>query len=385
MPEEGAGREGIPGGRAMSVTATALTKPDEEQRGALVERVFHGGIAVLEMLSIYVGDRLGLYRALAHAGPSTANQLAQSAGIDARYAREWLEQQAVAGLLEVATESTDGTKRAYRLPPGHAEVLLDGDSLNYLLPITWAIPGLAATLPALIEAYRRGGGVPYGDYGADFRNGIALLNRPMFLNQLGSEWLPAMADVDRRLRADPPAKVADVGCGTGWSSIAIAKAYPKARVDGFDLDQPSIASARENAANAEIGDRVTFEARDAAAARGAGTYDLVTAFETIHDMSDPVRVLTAMRALVALGGTVLVADEKVAEAFIAPGDELERFMYGWSVLHCLPVGRVDPPALGTGTVMRPEILRRYASQAGFSGIEILPIEHDFWRFYRLRP
>jgi len=156
-----------------------------------------------------------------------------------------------------------------------------------------------------------------------------------------------------------------------------------ARVEGFDLDEPSIASARENAANAGIGDRLKFEARDAAAGGRAGTYDLVTAFETIHDMSDPVSVLMAMRALVAPGGAVLIADEKVAEAFTAPGDELERFMYGWSVLHCLPVGRVDPPALGTGTVMRPEILRRYASQAGFSGVEILPIEHDFWRFYRL--
>jgi SAM-dependent methyltransferase len=383
MPEEGAGRKGIPGGRAMSVTASALTKQDEEQRGALVDRVFHGGIAVLEMLSIYVGDRLGLYRAVAESGPSTAAQLARAAGIEERYAREWLEQQAVAGLLEVATESADGTKRAYRLPPGHAEVLLDGDSLNYLLPITWAIPGLAATMPALLAAYRRGGGVPYGDYGAEFRNSIALLNRPMFLNQLGSEWLPAMSDVDRRLRADPPAKVADVGCGTGWSSIAIAKAYPKVRVDGFDLDQPSIASARENAAKAGIDDRLTFESRDAAAGGRSGTYDLVTAFETVHDMSDPVTVLRAMRALIAPGGAVLVADEKVAEAFTAPGDELERFMYGWSVLHCLPVGRVDPPALGTGTVMRPDILRGYARQAGFSGVEILPIEHDFWRFYRL--
>jgi 2-polyprenyl-3-methyl-5-hydroxy-6-metoxy-1,4-benzoquinol methylase len=368
----------------MSVATSALTKQDEEQRGVLVERVFHGGIAVLEMLSIYVGDRLGLYRALARSGRSTSTQLAQSAGIDERYAREWLEQQAVAGILEVATESTDGANRAYRLPPGHAEVLLDSDSLNYLLPITWAIPGLAATLPALLTAYRRGGGVPYEDYGAEFRTSIAMSNRPMFLNQLGREWLPAMADVDRRLRADPPARVADVGCGTGWSSIAIATAYPKVRIDGFDLDEGSIASARENAAKAGIGDRLRFESRDAAAAGQAGSYDLVTAFETIHDMSDPVRVLTAMRALVAPGGAVLVADEKVAEVFTAPGDEVERFMYGWSVLHCLPVGRVDPPALGTGTVMRPEILRRYASQAGFSGVEILPIEHDFWRFYRLR-
>jgi 2-polyprenyl-3-methyl-5-hydroxy-6-metoxy-1,4-benzoquinol methylase len=369
----------------MSVSISALSEQDEAQRRALVERLFRGGLAVLEMLSIYVGDRLGLYRALAQDGSSTAPQLARSAGIHERYAREWLEQQAVAGLVEVASDNPDGATREYRLAPGHAEVLLDPDSLNYLVPIVWAIPGLAAALPALFDAYRGGGGVPYKDYGTEFRNSIASLNRPMFKNLLGNHWLPAMPDVDRRLRADPPARVADVGCGTGWSSIAIAQAYPKVRVDGFDIDEPSTRTARENAAKAGIDDRVRFEVRDAADPDNAASYDLVTAFETIHDMSDPVAALRAMRGLVAPGGAVMVADERVAESFSAPGDELERFMYGWSVLHCLPVGRVDPPALGTGTVMRPETLRRYARQAGFSGVEILPIEHDFWRFYRLLP
>jgi SAM-dependent methyltransferase len=369
----------------MGVATSTLTKKDEEQRGELVERMFHGAIAVLEMLSIYVGDRLGLYRVLVDKCPLTAIQFARAAGIDERYAREWLEQQAVAGLIEVETPDTDSAQRTYRIPAGHAEVLLDRDSLSYLVPLTWAIPGLTRTMPALFEAYRGGGGVPYSDYGAEFRDSIASLNRPMFLNQLGSEWLPAMPDVDQRLRADPPAKVADVGCGTGWSSIAIARAYPKARVDGFDLDGPSIKKARENAAKAGIGDRLTFEARDAAAGGQAASYDLVTAFETIHDMADPVAALRAMRSLVAPGGAVLVADERVAETFTAPGDELERFNYGWSVLHCLPVGRVDPPALGTGTIMRPETLRRYAREAGFSGVELPPIQHDLWRFYRLMP
>jgi 2-polyprenyl-3-methyl-5-hydroxy-6-metoxy-1,4-benzoquinol methylase len=367
----------------MSATVSSLTKQDEEQRGALVGRLFQGSIAVMEMLSVYVGDRLGLYRALAKEGPLTTGGLARAAGIHERYAQEWLEQQAVAGLLEVTIPTPEAEKREYRLPPGHAEVLLDADSLNYMAPLAWAIPGLAATLPALFAAYRGGGGVPYQDYGAEFRNSIAFLNRPMFKNQLGKDWLPAMPDLDARLRADPPARVADVGCGTGWSSIAIAQAYPKVRVDGFDVDDPSIASAQQNAAASGVSDRVTFAVRDAADPRLAGAYQLVTAFETIHDMANPVSALRAMRSLVAPGGAVLVADERVAESYTAPGDELERFMYGWSVLHCLPVGRVDPPALGTGTIMRPDTLRRYAREAGFSGLEVLPIEHDFWRFYRL--
>lgn len=367
----------------MSATISALSKQDEAQRDELAQRLLSGGLAVLEMLSIYVGDRLGLYRVLADKGPLTAGQFARAAGIDERYAREWLEQQAVAGLIEVENAAAESRQRTYRMPPGHATVLLDPDSLCYLLPLTWAIPGLAETLPALLAAYRGGGGVPYSDYGAEFRDSIASLNRPMFLNQLGSEWLPAMPDVDRRLRADPPARVADIGCGAGWSSIAVAKAYPKVGVDGFDLDEPSITAARENAAKAGISDRLTFFSRDAASGGQAASYDLVTAFETIHDMADPVAALRAMRSLVAPGGAVLVADERVAETFTAPGDEVERLSYGWSVLHCLPVGRVDPPARGTGTVMRPETLRGYAREAGFSGVKILPIEHDLWRFYRL--
>jgi 2-polyprenyl-3-methyl-5-hydroxy-6-metoxy-1,4-benzoquinol methylase len=128
---------------------------------------------------------------------------------------------------------------------------------------------------------------------------------------------------------------------------------------------------------------VTFEVRSAADPAGSGQYDLVTAFETVHDMADPVGALRAMRQLMAPEGSVVIADERVAEEFVAPGDEVERFMYGWSALHCLPVGMVDPPAIGTGTVMRPATLNRYATDAGFQGFEILPIEHDFWRFYRL--
>jgi hypothetical protein len=111
----------------------------------------------------------------------------------------------------------------------------------------------------------------------------------------------------------------------------------------------------------------------------------VTAFETVHDMADPVGALRAMRALTAPRGAVVIADERVAEQFVAPGDEVERFMYGWSALHCLPVGMVDAPAAGTGTVMRPSTLRRYAAEAGFAAVEVLPIEHDFSRFYRLTP
>jgi 2-polyprenyl-3-methyl-5-hydroxy-6-metoxy-1,4-benzoquinol methylase len=355
----------------------------EQRRDALVERIFGSCIGFMEILSIYVGDRLGFYRALVDDGGATASQLAEATGTNERYAREWLEQQAVAGILEVDDANAQPEERRYRLLGGHDEVLLERDSLNYAAPLTQQMVGITRALPAVLEAFRTGAGVPYPDYGEDIREGIAYANRAMFVNLMGTEWLPAIPDVHERLQVDPPARVADVGCGTGWSSISIARAYPKVRVDGFDLDEDSIAEAKAKAEAEGLSDRVTFQVRDASDPELSGRYDLAIAIECIHDMSRPVEALRAMRSMVSSDGAVLVVDERVAEEFTAPSDEIERLMYGFSILHCLPVGMAEQPSVGTGTVMRPAILRRYASEAGFSEVEVLPIEHDIWRFYRL--
>jgi SAM-dependent methyltransferase len=210
-------------------------------------------------------------------------------------------------------------------------------------------------------------------------------NRLMFINLLGQEWLRQVPDVHARLQADPPARVADVGCGTGWSSVAIARAYPKVHVDGFDLDATSIEIAQANAAQAGLNDRVNFHVRDAADPALAGQYELVTAFETLHDMARPVEALRAMRSLAVDGAAVIVADERVGEMFASPGTDVERLNYGFSVLHCLTVGMADHPSAATGTVLRLPMLRWYASEAGFRGVSVLPIDHDFWQFYRLLP
>jgi 2-polyprenyl-3-methyl-5-hydroxy-6-metoxy-1,4-benzoquinol methylase len=243
--------------------------------------------------------------------------------------------------------------------------------------------GITRPLPTVLEAFRTGGGVPYPEYGEDMRVGIANANRPMFVNFMGTEWLPAIPDVHERLQADPPARVADVGCGAGWSSISIARAYPKARVDGFDLDEDSIAEAKANAEAEGLADRVTFQVRDAADPELSGRYDLAIAIECVHDMGRPVEALEAMRSMAGEDGAVLVVDERVGEDFVAPSDEIERLMYGYSILHCLPVGMAEQLSAATGTVMRPATLRRYATKVGFSGVEILPIENELWRFYRL--
>jgi 2-polyprenyl-3-methyl-5-hydroxy-6-metoxy-1,4-benzoquinol methylase len=355
----------------------------EQRRDALVERIFGSSIGFMEILSIYVGDRLGFYRALAGDSGATVSQLADATGTHGRYAREWLEQQAVAGILEVESADAEPEERRYLLPKGHDEVLLERDSLYYAAPLAQQMVGITRPLAAVLEAFRTGGGVPYPEYGEDMREGIAYANRAMFVNLMGTEWLPAVPDVHERLQVDPPARVADIGCGTGWSSISIARAYPKVRVDGFDLDENSIAEAKTNAEAEDLTDRLTFQVRDAADPELSGRYDLAIAIECIHDMSRPVHALWAMRSLVGENGTVLVVDERVGEDLTAPSGEIERLMYGFSILHCLPVGMAEQPSAGTGTVMRPATLRRYASEAGFSEVEVLPIENDLWRFYRL--
>lgn len=354
-----------------------------ERRDALMDRFFEATVGAMDLASVYLGERLGWYRALADLGDATPAELAERAGTSERYTREWLEQQAVTGILDV-TDTGDPATRRYTLPPGHDEALTNSDSLAFVTPLSKQAMGMTGVMPALLDAVRVGGGVPYEDYGADVREGIAEANRVMFINQLASEWLPAMPDIDARLRdAGRPARVADIGCGTGWSSIAIASGYPAARVDGIDVDDASIRDARRNARAAGVDDRVAFQARDAGDPGLAGQYDFACAFECIHDMANPVATLRAMRSLVGPGGTVLIGDERVADAFTAPGDLVERLMYGASVLHCLAVGMAEQPSVATGTVMRADTFRDYAEQAGFSAVEVLPIDNPVWRFYRL--
>ncbi len=355
------------------------------QRDAFVERFLQSIAGTFNLFSIYIGDQLGLYRALAEGGPATSAELAAHTGTHERYIREWLEQQTVAGILQVEDENHGNHARRFSLPHGHAEPLIDCSSLNYVAPLAQLLIGAVRPLPAVLEAYRSGGGVPFEEYGEDLREGQAAINYPAFWHQLPREWLPAIPDLHARLQADPPARVADIGCGYGWSSLGIARGYPKVLVDGFDLDAPSIERARWNAKRSRLAERVRFQVRDAGDPSFAGRYDLVTAFECLHDMNNPVGALQTMRRLLKKDGIVLIVDERVGDAFTPEGNDVERMMYGWSILHCLPVGMTDENAAGTGTVMRADTLRRYASEAGFSQVEILPIEHFFFRFYRLTP
>ncbi|MEE4601277.1 MAG: methyltransferase domain-containing protein [Desulfobacteraceae bacterium] len=366
---------------------TAINITEEfnlRQRDQFMGRMIQSTSGYFDILTIYLGERLGLYRALDGQNTLTSEELAARTGTYERYIREWLEQQTVAGIIEVIDSAASPQERRYQLPAGHAEVLLDRESVNYLAPITRLLVGISRPLPSLIEDFRTGRGLPWETYDEDAREGVAELNRPLFLQQLGQEYLPIVKDVHRRLQADPPARVADMGCGLGWSSIGLANAYPKIKVDGFDIDSASIEAARVNTKEAYLEDRVRFYVRDAGDASLKGKYDLVTAFECIHDMADPVAALRTMLDLAGPDGSVIVMDERTAETFTPQGNEIEALLYGFSILTCLPTGMAEHPSVETGTVMRPDTLRRYAAEAGFCDVEILPIDNFFFRFYRLK-
>ncbi len=362
----------------------AAAAPPASATEALVGRLFQATIDTLEIASVHLGGRLGFYRSLADEGDATPRELAARTGTVERYVREWLEQQAVAGFLTVDDPAAEPGERRYGLPPDHRAVFVDEEDLNYVTPLAILAMGVTRPMDALLAVYRTGGGVPYEDYGADVREGIEGINRPMFVNQLAG-WLASIPEVDARLRTAPPARVADLACGSAWSSIAIARAYPDVAVDAIDIDAASIETARATVVAAGLAGRVRPAVHDASDPELSGRYDLVTIFEALHDMNHPIEALRMARSLLAPGGSVVVADERVAERFTAPGDEIERFNYGWSVLHCLAVGMLDDDSAGTGTVMRPDTVRAYAAKAGFGRVHVVPIEHDFWRFYRLVP
>jgi predicted transcriptional regulator len=255
--------------QALTTTVDPTSGAGEaERRDALAERLFKSVIESMELASVWLGLRLGLYETLREHGPATVTELAERAGVDARYAREWLEQQAVAGLLDVEDATGDAEGRRYRLPAAHAGVLLDADHPAHTGAAAWWMGSLAEVLRRVPDLYRSGQGLPYPEYGADCRLAIANFNRPMFVNDLAG-WFAAVPELQARLQAEG-ARVLDVGCGIGWSSISLARAFGSLRVDGIDADEASIAEAGRLAAEAGVADRVRFRVADAAELEAAG-------------------------------------------------------------------------------------------------------------------
>jgi 2-polyprenyl-3-methyl-5-hydroxy-6-metoxy-1,4-benzoquinol methylase len=347
--------------------------------GSLEDRLISAATATLEMYSIHLGRTLGLYAVLAE-DARTPGQLAEAAAIHPRYAREWLEQQAVAGFISVENATSPAEERLYRLDSHAAAVFTGEEDPSHVSPLADLLAGIGQTLDEVVDAYRTGGGVSFAAYGPHLMHGQGAINRPAFTHDLVPAWIGAVDGLTDRLNRG--ATIADLGCGVGWAAIAMAAQLPGARVFGWDSDPESIAAARRNAEQAGV--EVRFELADAAAMGREGPFDLITILEALHDMSNPEAVLRAAGEVLAEDGLILVADERVADEFTAPGDELERMMYGWSVTHCLPAAMSEQPSAAIGTVIRAPIVHELARSAGFSSSETLDADAGFFQLHVLR-
>lgn len=360
---------------------------------AYTDRVVAAVVGFAETASIVVGGELGWYAALAAAGSSgvTESRLAAETRTHERYAREWLEQQAMAGFVELVStgpgDDADPASRRFRLPEGGAETFAKTDSLTAVMPMVRMLRAGFAQMPELLHAYRSGGGVPWAQLGDEARNSQADGNEPWFEQRLA----PALASVEpvHRVLSRPGAQIADLGCGCGWSTLALARAYPGSAVTGIDIDAPSIRQAQENASAGNLEGRTTFLLADAGDPLEPSSQDAVFIFEALHDMPFPEQVLAAVRRMVKPDGVVVVMDEAAADAFspnsgTPEADMLERLLYVYSLLVCLPDSMSTPGSAATGTLLRPPLLERYAQGAGYAGVEQMPIE-DFsvFRFYQL--
>ncbi|MFQ5907258.1 MAG: class I SAM-dependent methyltransferase [Thermoplasmata archaeon] len=344
----------------------------------LAERIAQEINGAMSAMTLYIGHRLGLFEALEETGPTTAPGLARRTGLSERYILEWLSALSAGGYLTYDPDSSD-----FSLPQAHREALLDAESPVYALPFVRFPVSIAAALPGVIEAFKTGGGVPYEAYGHEFVGAQGLQSRYTFLHELAEQWIGAMPDVRDRLAAG--GRALEVGCGVGWAAIGLAHGFPAATIDAVDPDATSIRAARQNVESEGLSDRIDLHESIIEEAGLEGPYDLVAAFEVLHDLPYPVKGLKRMRELASPGGTVLIVDEAVEDSLEENANFMGHLFYNFSVLHCLPQSMTAPNSAGTGTVLTPTTLNHYAEKAGFSAVDVLPVEHPMFRLYRLTP
>lgn len=328
---------------------------DHDRVMEFLGRVVTDNAAAFAGLSTSLGVRLGLYSAMAGAGPLTAAQLAGRAEVVERYVTEWLAAQ-VAGEY-VQFDAAAGT---YLLPDEHAAVLADPASPANVTGGFTMLQALYRTEDALAEAFRTGNGVGWEDHAPDLFSGVAAFFRPGYEAYLVSQWLPALHGVVPKLEAG--ASVADIGCGHGHSTLLMAKAFPESRFRGFDFHEPSIEAARRAAAEQGLADRVSFELGSAQAFGGDG-YDLVTFFDCLHDLGDPDAALRRTAAALAVDGTVMIVEPNTSADVLENVNPIGRSFASTSVALCLPAALAQKGPRALGNHAGEEAMRNIAAQA----------------------
>ncbi len=357
---------------------TKANEVDQAKLGAFFGKVFGDIKSSMLGLNYYIGDKLGLFKALAEAGPVTNISLAKRTGLHERYLREWLSAMACGGIVDY-----DASTQEFSLAKERAMVLANEDSPLFVSGIFEMLPTFYGNATKVVDHFRSGGGVPQKDYGKEFWHGFERFTRAQLLNHLTQHWIPAMPEVEGRLKDG--GSVADVGCGNGQAALIFAQAYPKAKVVGYDNYPLAIEEARDRANRAGLEGRVEFRLADVVEGLPA-KYDLITTFDVVHDMVHPVAALKGIRRSLSGDGSYLWHEFNVssdlAENLKNPIG-LPLFLYNASTNYCMTTSLAEGGA-AYGAVLGEKNARRIASDAGFARFQRLPIEDPFHVLYQLR-
>jgi SAM-dependent methyltransferase len=343
---------------ARGMTATTNSTPlDEGRLEAFVDQVFGDLTACYGGVMVTLGSRLGLYEALAGAGPLTSDEIASRAGCAERYVREWLASQVASGYVEYDAQAT-----TYVLPPEHAAVLADHESPTCLAPAFNVPASMWLDEDKAVEAFRTGAGVPWGEHHERLHCGVAAFYGNAYRASLVQEWLPALDGVVERLEAG--ARVADIGCGHGHSTVLMAQAFPRSRFVGIDPHWDSIAAATEHAAAAGVSDRVRF-ALGTATDHSEGGFDLICFFDCLHDLGDPVGAARHARESLAEGGTVMLVEPNAADALEDNAGPIARAYYSASTTVCTAHSLSEDVGAALGAQAGEARLAEVFAEAGF--------------------
>lgn len=357
------------------MTTTSATDVDPDKLMAFVFRAVEEAGAALNCALVVMGDRLGYYRSLAEGGPSTPAELAERTHTDEHYAREWLNAQAAGSF--VTYEPSTGR---YTLPPEQAVALTDESSPAFVTGLFQIAHGTARDADQVMAAARTGDGLGWGDHNGDVHVGCERFFRPTYAAHLIGGWLPALDGVVEKLERG--AAVADIGCGHGSSTILMAEAFPQSSFVGTDLHDGSVATARDRAREAGLSG-VRFETADAASVSG-GPYDLVTMFDCLHDMGDPVGAARAIREVIADDGTWMIVEPMAGDHVEDNLNPVGRAYYSFSTLLCTPASLAQPVGLALGTQAGPARIRDVVTAAGFSRFRVAA-STPFNNVFEVRP
>jgi 2-polyprenyl-3-methyl-5-hydroxy-6-metoxy-1,4-benzoquinol methylase len=351
---------------------------DIEALKDFAKRVFGALQGAVTAGMIHLGDRLGLYRLLAEA-PATSVELAARSGLDERWVREWLRQQAASHLVEFdAGERFSLAPEAVAVLANESHPAFGGGSFSQL-------PQMMAVLDRLPEAFRTGLGLPYDAFGPEGARGIERGFAPWYRTFLVPLAIPSLDGVKEKLERG--AKVADVGCGGGVALLELAKAFPRADLHGYDLSRHAIERAEKNRAAAGVANVAFHDARGEALP-GDASFDLVLTFDCLHDMTRPQEVAHAIRRALRPDGTWLIADIKSRGSLAANVEKnpMAALMYGMSVMSCMSSALSEPGGAGLGTLGFPEsVAEEMARAAGFTRFRALDFGHPINAFYEVRP